>query len=217
MPKGKPSLEPRQERSRESLRKLLKAATEVLGQHGLERTTIPRIAQHAGLTPGAVYRRFHDKDALLEAAILGILERQDERLKTALSPEQTAKIPLDVFAEQIIGGMVVTYRSQAPVLRAFRHFTQGRGDTEFVRKVSKLEVRAFERIADLMLAGNRDIRHPNPRLAVPLGLMMVASTLYEVVVMPTSMKDWKHLIPKDDNGLKRELTRAFLGYLGVEA
>jgi AcrR family transcriptional regulator len=35
--------------------------------------SIPRIAQHAGLTPGAIYRRFHDKDALLEATILGML------------------------------------------------------------------------------------------------------------------------------------------------
>src|SRR5882757_1968191 len=75
------NLEPQQARSRESLRKLLKAAAEVLGQHGVEGTTIPRIAAHAGLTPGAVYRRFPDKDALLEAVVIGILERQEERLK----------------------------------------------------------------------------------------------------------------------------------------
>ncbi|MFI5106681.1 MAG: TetR family transcriptional regulator, partial [Terriglobales bacterium] len=48
------TLAPQQARSRESLRKLLKAAAEVLGQHGLEGATIPRIARHAGLTPGAI-------------------------------------------------------------------------------------------------------------------------------------------------------------------
>jgi AcrR family transcriptional regulator len=215
MPKSKPSLEPQQERSRESLRKLLKAATEVLGQHGVERTTIPRIAQHAGLTPGAIYRRFRDKDALLEAAILGILERQDERLKAGLTPEKAAKIPLDVFAEQIIGGMVLSYRANAATLRAFRHFAQGRGETDFVKKATKLEIRAFERVVDLILAGDRDIRHPNPRMAVSLGLMMIVSTLHELIVMPTYVKDWKSLMPKDDNVLKRELTRAFLSYLEV--
>lgn len=215
MPKAKPGLEPQQERSRESLRKLLKAATEVLGQHGVEGTTIPRIAEHAGLTPGAVYRRFRDKDALLEAAILGILERQDERLKAGLTPEKAAKIPLDVFAEQIIGSMVVTYRANASMLRALRHFTQGRGETEFVKKASRLEARAFERVVDLVLAGRRNIRHPHPRMAVSLGLMMVVSTLYELVVLPTYVKEWKNLMPKDDTALKRELTRAFLSYLGV--
>jgi len=215
MPKAKTSLEPQQERSRESLRKLLKAATEVLGQRGVEGTTIPRIAQHAGLTPGAVYRRFRDKDALLEAAILGILERQEDRLKSGMTPEMAAKIPLDVFAEQIIGAMVVTYRAQAPLLRAFRHFTMGRADTEFIRKAAKLEIRSLERVVDLVLAGRKEIRHPNARVAVSLGLIMVVSTLYEVVVFPTRGADWKDLVPKDDNALKRELTRAFLSYLGV--
>ena len=216
MRQATPSLEPQQERSRESLRKLLKAATEVLGQRGLEGTTIPRIARHAGLTPGAVYRRFRDKDALLEAAIMGILERQDERLKGGLTPEMAAKIPMEVFAEQIVGGMVASYRANADVLRAFRHFTVGRPDTEFVRKAAKLEVRSFERAVDLILAGRKDIRHPQPRVAVSLGLMMVVSTIWELVVLPARSVNWKGLMPKDDKALKRELTRAFLSYLDVE-
>jgi AcrR family transcriptional regulator len=217
MPKAKKSLEPRQDRSRESLRKLLKAATEVLGQHGVEGTTIPRIAQHAGLTPGAVYRRFRDKDALLEAAILGILERQEERLKAGLTPVMAAKIPLDVFAEQIVGGMVVTYRANAPLLRAFRHFVLGRADAAFVKKAEKLEITTFERVVDLVLAGRKEIRHPNPRIAISLGLTMIVGTLNELVVMPARLGDWKGLLPKDDQALKRELTRAFLSYLGVES
>ena len=40
-------LAPQQERSRESLRKLMKATREVMGQHGLDGATIPRIAAHA--------------------------------------------------------------------------------------------------------------------------------------------------------------------------
>ena len=216
MRKGTPSLEPQQERSRESLRRLLKAATEVLGQRGLEGTTIPRIARHAGLTPGAVYRRFRDKDALLEAAIMGILERQDERLKSGLTPGMAAKIPTEVFAEQMVGGMVTYYRANADLLRAFRHFTVGRPDMEFVRKAAKLEVRSFERAVDLILAGRRDIRHPQPRIAVSLGLMMVTSTLWELVVLPARSVNWKGLMPKDDKALRRELTRAFLSYLDVE-
>src|SRR6185369_13202095 len=106
MPKTRKTLEPQQARSRESLRRLLKAATEVLGQHGVEGTTIPRIAQHAGLTPGSVYRRFHDKEALLETVILGVLERQDERLHASMTLEMAQQIPLPVFAEQLINGMV---------------------------------------------------------------------------------------------------------------
>src|SRR5271163_3940321 len=130
------NLEPQQARSRESLRKLLKAAAEVLGQHGVEGTTIPRIAQHAGLTPGAVYRRFPDKDTLLETAILGILERQDERLRVALTPEMARQIPLAVFAEQMITNTLISYRASAGLLRAVRQFVQARDQTAFYKKAA---------------------------------------------------------------------------------
>ena len=213
---AKKSLAPQQERSRESLRKLLKAAAEVLGQHGVEGTTIPRIAQHAGLTPGAIYRRFPDKEALLEEVILGILERQDERTRTGLSPEKAAQIPLTVFAEQIIHGMVVGYRHSAALLRALRIFVQGRANTPFWRKACRLEVRSYERVIELFLAHRDQIHHPDPRGAVSMALMMVISTLFEIVVMPTDLGPIKNFLPKDDLALRRELTRAFLSYLGVE-
>src|SRR6185503_11188911 len=130
---AKKTLAPQQERSRESLRKLQKATAEVLGQHGVEGTTIPRIAHHAGLTPGAVYRRFQDKDALLESVILGMLERQDERVRNGMTASAAAQIPLTVFTEQVISGMVTTYRTNAPLLRAMRQFVQGRANTPFWR------------------------------------------------------------------------------------
>jgi AcrR family transcriptional regulator len=213
---AKKTLAPQQARSRESLRKLQKATAEVLGQHGVEGTTIPRIAQHAGLTPGAIYRRFHDKDALLEATILGILERQDERMKTGLTPAAAGQIPLPLFTEQIIGGLVLSYRVNAALLRAMRTFGHSRMNTPFAKKAAKLEARAYERIVELFMAHRKDIKHPDPRTAVSLGLMMVISTLVEWVVMPTDLGTWKTFLPKDDQALRRELVRVFLSYLGVE-
>ena len=209
-------LAPQQERSRESLRKLQRATAEVLGQHGLDGTTIPRIAQHAGMTPGSIYRRFHDKEALLEDTILGILERQQERARTGLSPEAAAQIPLVVFTEQIINGMVLGYRLNAPLLRAIRIFVQGRANTPFWKKACKLEVHAFEHVLDLFLAHRKEIKHPDPRGAVAMGLMMLISTLFELVVMPVDLGPMKEFLPKDDLALRAELKRAFLNYLGVE-
>ena len=48
-------------------------------------------------------------------------------------------------------------------------------------------------------------------------MLMVISTLFEIVVMPEDLGEWKALLPKDDTKLKGELTRAFLNYLGVKA
>jgi len=213
---AKKTLAPQQERSRESLRKLQKATAEVLGQHGVEGATIPRIAQHAGLTPGAIYRRFHDKDALLEATILGMLERQDERMKVGLTPAAAAQIPLPVFADQVIGGMVLSYRVNAALLRAMRTFVRGKANTAFWKTACKFEVRAIEHITELFLTHRKEIKHPDPRMAICMAFMMVVSTLFEIVVMPTDLGPLKSFMPKDDQALKRELVRAFLSYLAVE-
>ncbi len=213
---AKKTLAPQQKRSRESLRKLQKATAEVLGQHGVEGTTIARIAQHAGLTPGAIYRRFHDKDELLEATILGMLERQDERMKSSLTPAAAAQIPLPVFVEQVIGGIVMSYRVNASLLRAMRTFVRGRANTPFWKKTSKFEVQAVEHVIELFLTHRKEIKHPDPRSAIAMAFMMVVSTVYEIVVMPTDLGPLKPFLPKDDQALKRELIRAFLNYLGVE-
>jgi AcrR family transcriptional regulator len=210
------TLAPQQARSRESLRKLLKAAAEVLGQHGLEGATIPRIARHAGLTPGAIYRRFPDKDALLEMMIIGILERSDERLRTMLTPEMARQIPPAVLAEQLINNMLVSYRANAALLRAIRQFAQGRDHTSFYRKVNKLEMGTYQYLVDLFLLHRKEIKHPNPQMAVSFALMMLISALIELIFVDRDMQNWQAVIPKDDASLKRELLRSFLNYLGIE-
>lgn len=209
------ALAPQQARSRESLKKLLRAAQEVLGQKGLERATIPLIAQHAGLTPGAVYRRFRDKDALLEAVILSLLKRQDQGMRVALTPDMARQIPLPVFAEQLIHSMLVSYRRNAGVIRAMRQFLQARLHTPFCRTAARLEVNSYHYLVELFLEHRDEIPHPEPKIAVSFAIMMLISTLMELVVAEGDLKLWKTLLPQDDAALKAQLLRAFLGYLGV--
>jgi AcrR family transcriptional regulator len=214
--KPRQTLAPQQARSRESLNKLLKAAVEVLGQQGVAGTTIPRIAAHAGLTPGAVYRRFRNKDVLLETAILRVLEDQTKVLLLTLTAEAAAEIPFPTLAEQVINGLVVSYRVNASLLRAVRQFLQEKEGSSFWKKASKLEFRTFEYLVSTFVTSGREIKHADPHAAVALGFVMVIGTLWEVVVNPGDVKLWKGLLPKDDRTLKVEITRAFLSYLGVE-
>ena len=68
---------PQQARSRDSLHKVLTAAEHVLAGGGLEQFTVAAVAEQAGLSVGAIYRRFSGKDQLLHAvkdALLGQLE-----------------------------------------------------------------------------------------------------------------------------------------------
>ncbi len=210
-------LAPQQERSRESLRRMRKAATEVLGQHGLDGTTIPRIAAHAGLTPGAIYRRFSDKDALLESVILDIYENQEEHLRNGLTQEMAHQIPLPVFVNQLVHSLVVSFRTNARLLYAMRQFVLSKQGTDFWKKITRLEKRFNNRLVGLLMTNAQAIPHPEPRVAVSLGLTMMISTLQEVIVTIPDPNYWKDSLPKNDQALRKEMTRAFLAYLGVPA
>jgi AcrR family transcriptional regulator len=216
MPKKVKTLEPQQERSRESLRRLLKAAAEVLGQHGLAGATIPRIAAHAALTPGAVYRRFRNKDVLLETMILKIMEDQDRYMRQSITTTMAAEIPAAVLAGQVISSLLISYRQNAGLLRAMRQFAQEREGTAFGKKVTRLEVRTFEYVVDLLVASKGKISHTDPRVAVGLGVAMIVGALWELVVYPPNTKALKGLVPGSDMELQQELTRSLLSYLTTD-
>ena len=81
-PVSQPSAEPgfrppQQARSRESLQRVLAAAEHVLATGGVEEFTVGAVADRAGMSVGAIYRRFSGKDQLLYAVkdqLLGQLE-----------------------------------------------------------------------------------------------------------------------------------------------
>jgi hypothetical protein len=53
-------------------------------------------------------------------------------------------------------------------------------------------------------------------MAVSFALMMLTSTLIELILVDHDLKNWQAVIPKDDQSLKRELMHSFLSYLGIE-
>jgi len=205
----------KQSRSRESLERLLNAAVEVLNERGLEGATIPRIAARAGLSPGAVYRRFPDKDALLQTVVLTELEQMDENT-TQLTPELAEQGSLQDFAKQMIQGSLQIHRQYSTLKRTMDQYVLTHPNAAFRNKVFKLNTRTIRRVADFLLLKRKEIKHPDPEAAVSFALIQLALTLRDVTLLDTISEDWASILPKDDNQLLGELTRAFLSYLGVK-
>lgn len=70
--------------------KLLEAARELIREKGYEQTTLQDIAQRAGMTAGAIYGNFKDRDALFMA----LAERY-------WAPVQPTFVPGSTFAEKL--------------------------------------------------------------------------------------------------------------------
>ena len=207
----------RQERSRKTLARLLRAATEVLDQQGLDGATIPRIAARAGLTPGAIYRRFPDKDALLREACLRVLDESYRHNQGLLRPERWKDKALADMLSFVIGTTLQTHSRHRGLLRAMSSFTLEHPDAAFVRKSEELQWGVFRAASDLLLTRRSEIRHPDPDSAVPLALLMVGVIAKGVLTLPRDPKQFSRLVPDVEAGLQRELPKMVLRYLGIES
>lgn len=93
---------PQQARSRESLQKVLAAAEQVLADGGIEEFTVGAVADRAGLSVGAIYRRFAGKDQLLYAVKDDLLGRLETTVVEALrSPAPGLRGAVAAFTEAL--------------------------------------------------------------------------------------------------------------------
>ncbi|PJN09368.1 TetR family transcriptional regulator [Streptomyces sp. CB01635] len=93
-----PYREPQQARSAATLARVLQAAEEIAGSAGLEEMTISGVAERAGVSVGTIYRRFEDKEQLINALTERMLDRREEYVA-----EQLRK------AEPSLSGVLYTY------------------------------------------------------------------------------------------------------------
>lgn len=74
---------PRERRHDENLRRILDAAMLMVEKGGLEALSINQLAEAVDYTPGALYRYFGSKDALLSRLVIRVLEDVRRRLDLA--------------------------------------------------------------------------------------------------------------------------------------
>jgi AcrR family transcriptional regulator len=194
---------------------MLDAAEVVLEQHGVEGTTLARVARQARIAPSNVYRRFRDKDALMAAVFSRFTDMNVRELETPVDTEQVRPMGLRGFAELWISGMIQGFRTRTGLIRAAVLYSQQHLTAEFVRRKEAVEIELYRRVVTLFLLWRDEIRHPNPEYAVGYAMVMVALALRELIIFGHAPM-FEKLIPVDDDHLRRELPRMFLRYLGVE-
>ena len=64
---------------------LIRAAARLFNRHGYQGTSVDRIAKAAGVTKGAIYYHFRDKEALLAAAVANRVAAFEDRVQQSVS------------------------------------------------------------------------------------------------------------------------------------
>ena len=201
--------EPRQARSIETYNRLLDAAEEILLTASFDDTPIAAIAARANVTIGAFYARFRDKEALLRR----LEERMNEDFLT-LNTESDRDLEHVTFDGMILSHhrrLISVYRRRRGIARAL--VLRSRADAPLRRRIERLNARDLPVFARA-IRKRAQIEHPHPDRAIQFALVAARSICREVILFCES---WPGTKPVSDDELARELTRQFLGYLGIRA
>ena len=71
---------------------IIDAALLILGEHGVDGMTMARIAEAVGITPGALYRHFDSRNAILAAVVEVASERAMSWVETADAPDALERL-----------------------------------------------------------------------------------------------------------------------------
>ena len=157
---------PKQHRSRQTLQRIVRAALELIGQDGVEGTTVGAIARRAGSSVGSFYARFEGKTDLLLYLDERIWETVDQRWSDALA-EGLADRPID----QLVRGLARLYADMDLVHRGARDAI-GRGlrGPSAGPSDAAVRIRALVRedSARLLVEKRDAIVHSDPELAVEM-------------------------------------------------
>jgi len=201
---------PQQARSQETLERLLDAAERLVTEKGFEDTPVAEIARRAGSSVGAFYARFPDKRALLHALYDRYYEQAIATADAALEPARWEGAQIGEILAAVVRFLVSIYREQAGLIRAF--VIQNHSDASFQARRDRLSHYVSERLSALLLARRGEIAHPDPEKAAAFGLTLVFSTLDSVMLFGELRSG---ALALGDDELARELSRAYLAYLGA--
>ena len=186
---------PQQKRSRRTEDKLLSAAVQVLDREGLDRATVPRIAAEAKLAPASIYRRFADKDDLLRAAVLRMLES----LHTANADGMLTQLvgsSLGETVEAVIAALLRQFRGHPQLLRALNRTIEADPASPFVKEIARRLSINFG---------------PDPERAARFALFSATGAIEMAALDPSSL--WQVALPLSEKAFAAELARQMLAYL----
>lgn len=158
---------PQQTRSQETLDRILDAAERVLDEKSFNEATLAEIMERVGVTVGAFYRRFPDKDALLHHLDERYFAEQHARADALLDLARWEGEPLVVAIEAVAGEAVALYRARRGLLRSL--FLRARTDPVLQATARQVNAHYIERLLELVHARRDEVSHPQLEQAVPWG------------------------------------------------
>jgi AcrR family transcriptional regulator len=198
---------PRQQRSRDSLERVITAGIDVLAAEGWEGFTIARVAAAADASVGLIYGRFHNKDALFEA-IHDRFMSEVEALHAQGFERPDAEQTTAQVIRHAVDALAAGFSYNPAVLRVA--MLRAAVDQTVYERGHRAMADLAHRFENAMLERREDFKHPEPEVAVKICFRMVFATLSRRITLGPVLDE------EDDPGWDRtvhELGSACVGLL----
>lgn len=200
---------PKQERSRRTLERIVQAALTLIGERGVEDTSIQDIVRQADSSVGSFYARFEGKEDLLRYLEDQLWSDAERRWQEALESHPWTELDLDDLVETVVRLLLEAYRAGA---RARRVLESRKGIDGPAPAARDFHLNLRSGIRELVLAHADEMSHPNPELAVDVGLAVLVGAIREF----EEASDLAAVLPElDDDRRVAELARMYKAYLGT--
>jgi AcrR family transcriptional regulator len=203
---------PKQARSERSLYRLLDAAEALIVERGLGGLSIPEVVRRAGSSVGGFYARFRDKNELLRALEERFFLQVQARLDALADERRWQGQPVADIVAAAVEELVSVTESRRELIRAF--LFRATQDVKIRDDAIRFRNRAAERVATLLVAKAAGFRHPDPVLAIDLGVQFAFALMNQHVLLDGTHVSGRSLSRAD---LEREIARMFIAYVGLAA
>ena len=176
------------------------ASLELLRTEGLTGLTVHKVVAKAGSSVGSFYARFDGKEDLLDYLGERVWTEALERWEVALETRDWSTLSLDEVVEGSVGLLIDAQRSRSDYLKAL-DWASGRQNDAYERFRGELLLG----LGRLLLEQRESISHPDPELAVRIGLRAILGAV-DAEIRATDNR-------LDRDSLTTEARTLLLGYL----
>lgn len=153
---------PLQERSQQSLERILDASEQLIEERGFDALTVGEVVQRSRTSVGTFYARFNDKTALLRAVHDRVLSRLEATFDARLQAPSSSDSLAAAVEDEVTCFMGLVVRD-APLIRVFGGQV---GDQVMDARAARARRHHFEAFRTVLLKHRPEIRHPDPESAI---------------------------------------------------
>lgn len=200
---------PRQERSRVTVERIVRATQELLTERGSDAVTVQQIVARADSSVGSFYARFDDRDAAVRYAEQRFWDDIEYRWDAYLAAARwNEKSVLEIVA-RLIRDLVRAMRADRAGLRAFLVQALAHPESGLAERTAALDRRIARGVADLLRATDATIAEDHPAWMLETGFVCVLGAIRDAVVLGEDA-------PEADRRLGLSLVRMYGSSLGLD-